>query len=568
MTIAYSHGLDMCKLSGSVFPSAMKPALASAIVTLMLNLLLYLDIVPSLTELSKEGMVFEDSAAWTGFSSLVGFLVVFRTSQAYTRFWDGCTACHMMRAEWFDACSSLCAFCKHSKSGEEAVLTFQNTLVRLFSMLHALALAEIEDCSGENETEAWKAAFGYELIDVEAIDTKSLKAIKECECKVELVFQWIQQLMVENIETGVLSIPPPILSRAFQELATGMVQFHDALKISTIPFPYPYAQCCDLFLVLHSVVTPFVMCQWVSRPWWAFILSFTQVFVLWCLNFISREIQNPFGTDANDIDSAELQCGMNKQLLLLLAPETKRTPTITRLTVKKRASNQKRNSMGEKKSFFAIWTNLESAETPGRRNSVSNALATNMAEAARTDEAKPVFSENEHDHIQEEAVLAQGSLFGGADLNDDMDSVYSGAEGQWEELPSSPGGRASRFATGRNQTHDGVPGITVERGWHATMMQISKAMGSSPRPDMLGRRSDESSDSEVNSNQEEKKQVVAPTVGGGIRFSASTTFNSPQSSRETCSSPRSQPSSNRSNARGSMQTSGPENTGDLESTEI
>jgi len=34
----------------------------------------------------------------------------------------------------------------------------------------------------------------------------------------------------------------------------------------------------------------------------AFIFVALQVFILWALNFIAIEIENPFGTDANDID--------------------------------------------------------------------------------------------------------------------------------------------------------------------------------------------------------------------------------------------------------------------------
>ena len=56
---------------------------------------------------------------------------------------------------------------------------------------------------------------------------------------------WMQTLMVEHHVNGVLSIPAPILSRSFQELSNGMVAFHDAIKLSCIPFPFPYAQTRD-----------------------------------------------------------------------------------------------------------------------------------------------------------------------------------------------------------------------------------------------------------------------------------------------------------------------------------
>lgn len=323
-----------------------------------------------LANLEGEDSVTRDNAVWSGFTFLVGFLIVFRTSQSYSRFWDGCTSTHHMRAEWFDGCSSLVAFCRHSKVDKELVGAFQNTLVRLFSMLHASALGEIEDsCNDEFES---VEAFKFELIDVEGIDEESLKAVKDSHAKVELIFQWIQQLIVENISTGVLSIPPPILSRSFQEIANGMVAFHDAMKISYIPFPFPYAQTCDFLLLLHWFIGPFVVSQWVTEWWWGFVFSFTQIFILWALNFIAVELENPFGMDANDIDGREMQLEMNEHLLLLMRPSTRRTPQLSAKV--QDLSLPDTHCVREQikhKSFCDVWHHMEDGEVVARRFSVA-----------------------------------------------------------------------------------------------------------------------------------------------------------------------------------------------------
>merc|ERR1719149_279004 len=108
-----------------------------------------------------------------------------------------------------------------------------------------------------------------------------------------------------------------------------MVEFHDAMKISYIPFPFPYAQVCDSLLILHWLVVPFVVSQWVTNPVWATIFGFVQVFILWALNFIAVELENPFGMDANDLDGHNMQMESNEHLLLLLQPSTERTPTLS-----------------------------------------------------------------------------------------------------------------------------------------------------------------------------------------------------------------------------------------------
>lgn len=321
--------LNVFKCSGSVFPLAIAIATPCACVTFAVKYCMQQGFFePYLS--GQENGILKDSSTWGSFMFLVGFLVVFRTSEAYSRFWDGCSATHQMRAEWFNAYSGLIAFCKGSSASPHITAEFQNTLVRLFSMLHAVALADIEDSNSDCIEEV--NAFTFELVDIEGIDEESLQTVRLSSAKVELVFQWIQQLIVENINTGVLRIPPPILSRSFQELADGMCQFNEAIKISTIPFPFPYAQTCDCLLLLHWLVTPFVVAHWVQEPLGGAVFSFMQVFIYWALNLIAVEIENPFGADANDIDVKSMQLDMNHRLLMLLTPETQRTPSLSDIT--------------------------------------------------------------------------------------------------------------------------------------------------------------------------------------------------------------------------------------------
>jgi len=314
-------------LKGSVFPQALVISVPSATFTCIFVALLNLEGAPLGDHFRHPESVMNNNAIWGGFTFLVGFLVVFRTSQAYARFWEGATSMHQMGAEWFDACSSLMAFCKHSSEPMYKVLEFQNLLIRLFSMLHAAALGEIQGAGeGKGFDISQVQAFGMELIDAASINDESMRAIRDNASRVELIFQWIQQYVVENIATGVLSIPPPILSRSFQEIANGMVHFHDCMKLSNIPFPFPYAQTADALLVMHWFLVPFVVSQWVQNPWWAFIFSFMQIFTFWTLNLIAVELENPFGTDTNDIDSMGMQLEMNEHLRMLLKEETRATP--------------------------------------------------------------------------------------------------------------------------------------------------------------------------------------------------------------------------------------------------
>lgn len=360
--ITYTSGgawylLKVFQVKGSVFPSALLVALPCTAFAAVLKILID---AGHMNVFASDDSILSETQAWSGFSFFVGFLVVFRTSQAYSRFWDGSSATHRMRAEWFDACSSLIAFCKHAKAENSAISKFQNTLVRLFSMLHACALAELEVLNADFEDANDALSYKFDLIDPEGFDEESLELIMRSDSKVELIFSWIQFHIVENIGTGVLSIPPPILSRSFQEIANGMVAFHEAIKIAYIPFPFPYAQTCDCLLILHWLVIPFVVSQWVTSPIWAGVFTFMQVFILWSLNFIAVEIENPFGMDDNDLDGHHMQGEMNRHLILLLSKSSARVP---RLQASAEKIEEVTNDNVRLGSFAETWAEMRAART-------------------------------------------------------------------------------------------------------------------------------------------------------------------------------------------------------------
>mmetsp|Transcript_102241 Transcript_102241/g.305225 ORF Transcript_102241/g.305225 Transcript_102241/m.305225 type:complete len:443 (-) Transcript_102241:54-1382(-) len=389
----FHHVCNLFHLGGSAFPFGIVVALPCALLACGLKVLMQQSVSRTWSSLQE---ILLDAAPWNGFSFLVGFLLVFRTSQSYTRFWDACQHTADMRAQWYDAAAALCAFCVHSQAAEEAVDTFKHTMVRLFSMLHALALGEMEDTDGSNII-----AFNVELLDPDGIDADSLRHLQEADCKVALLLQWMLVLIVTNIKTGVLSIPPPILSRVFQQIGNGMVALHQAIKISTIPFPFPYAQACDFLLVMHWMTTPVIVQAWTSSPVWAFVFSFVMVFIYWTLNATATGLENPFGTDANDLDYSELQNEMNRQLLVLLKTAAYRPPQLGKHKTaftrpKPRATAHAKAMNGPEtlgRSLYEVWRDLhlrkdapEAIDTLSSHNRTEDAFADGFTAEENTGE--------------------------------------------------------------------------------------------------------------------------------------------------------------------------------------
>ena len=115
---------------------------------------------------------------------------------------------------------------------------------------------------------------------------------------------WIQQLIASNLSSGILQIPPPLLSHVFLELNAGMKHYDNAHKISTEPW---YAHIITALLVVHWLLTPIVMYVWIANWIWSSTLTLAAVFSLWCINFVATEIEVPFRDDASGLPLKELQ---------------------------------------------------------------------------------------------------------------------------------------------------------------------------------------------------------------------------------------------------------------------
>jgi len=358
---SYHHILNLFKLRGSSSPFAFKVAIPCSVMSAVLKWLIQEDKM-SFMGWHQDQMSLVYNAPWNSFSFLVGFLIVFRTSQSYSRFWDACGCVAAMRSQWYDAASCLTAFVAHSTEDKESTMRFKHTLVRLVSVLHALALAEMEDNDG---LQAFMA-HGIELIDPDGLDRQSMKALQEADCKLAYMLEWMLTLIVTNISTGVLSIPPPILSRVFQQLGDGMVALHQGVMISTIPFPFPYAQACDFLLAFHWLLTPIIIQDWSSSPFWAFAFSFIMVFTYWSLNTIAIDLENPFGIDENDMDFAEMQQEMNRHLVVLLSPSAEHVPSLSpHVNLQADVGNRPRASRSKRppepkgaRTFRTVWADM------------------------------------------------------------------------------------------------------------------------------------------------------------------------------------------------------------------
>merc|ERR1712070_723321 len=119
-----------------------------------------------------------------------------------------------------NAVSSLIAFCNYDEARKSDTTQFQHFLVRLMSMLHCAALQQIASVDDDR----------FEIINPQGMDKDSLLwlSTKSPEVRCEVVLQWLQRLIVEAQSADTLMVPPPILTRAYQELSRGIITLHQS----------------------------------------------------------------------------------------------------------------------------------------------------------------------------------------------------------------------------------------------------------------------------------------------------------------------------------------------------
>ena len=73
-----------------------------------------------------------------------------------------------------------------------------------------------------------------------------------------------------------------------------------------------------MLLVLHWLLVPLQVNMATGTTTWTGILSFSQVLIVWTMIYVARELVNPFGLDANDLDGYSLQMHVDKSLTMLI----------------------------------------------------------------------------------------------------------------------------------------------------------------------------------------------------------------------------------------------------------
>lgn len=290
---------------------------------------------------------------------IVGFAVVFRTNLGWNRYWEAVGQLHVMYSKWGDAFAQLVAFTSvtcdmayeldtvESKQKAQRVEEIVEHAFRSFIVMSALAADRLthgdtsrmeqrahtgakwtdqivkrealrQNVDGETEIphlvvmgshrrsdegtvpiddmqNSWRSTYRVRQMPSSA----EMEILENSTDRTTVVMYWIiYDLAKVSCD---IAAAPPIQSRMYQELSNGMLGFNQCIKLADVPFPFPYAQMLTWLLCCFAAFIPIYVTVFSKSMYVSTILSFCLFQGIWGLNEVAKELENPFGTDENDI---------------------------------------------------------------------------------------------------------------------------------------------------------------------------------------------------------------------------------------------------------------------------
>lgn len=331
------------------------------------------------------------------FGIVVGYLLIMRLNMCVQRWDAGMSNLEAMEAKWTDAYTALMTFvqleiAKKKAEGDLAHLELLNKckclIIHCFSLLNALAVTSLAQSTGElygrvtkkgrenifhiqtipfamRDDDSGLVDFHKTLMNMKELDVKNHYASKEGWIKrvivigdisehemhalhlssrqAHLVYIWATELMTFLIGYKIVDIAPPLYTRCYQELSSGMLGFVHSIKSAALPFPVILTQLSYILLLMIMTFVPFLIEKFTESIVFTALLTFGSVFGMLMIHVIAVQLEMPYGEEFMDLPLLEMHTAFNRSLLLLyVCPDTYGHPMLDPLQdARKTCSAQK-----------------------------------------------------------------------------------------------------------------------------------------------------------------------------------------------------------------------------------
>lgn len=210
----------------------------------------------------------------------LGLLLVFRTNASFDRWWEG----RKLVGAMVNRTRDLARQVTHLVVGGEPLDVARRELVAMTASFFAVTRQHLR---GERDLAAVEAILGAPL-------RAALEPVKH---RPVVVLSWISGRLAVLARDGALT------EQRLASMDANVTALHDCLggceRILKTPVPFAYAQHIKTFLMVFTFTAPFAMVESLkgNTPVAAAVLAFA----LFGIDEIGVEIEDPFGTDPNDL---------------------------------------------------------------------------------------------------------------------------------------------------------------------------------------------------------------------------------------------------------------------------
>eukprot|EP00803_Ostreobium_quekettii_P004807 evm.model.scf_1129.1 EVM.evm.TU.scf_1129.1 scf_1129:2455-5702(-) len=135
--------------------------------------------------------------------------------------------------------------------------------------------------------------------------------------RVQVVYKWICDLILDRRREGGLRVEPPLLTRCFQVLSQGMEGYAQCRKLAETPFPFPYVQFIIGGLVAFSIMFSITVNSYIHVLPLNLAITFMTMICYFALNELAKDMEDPFIHAPNDLPIARYHYKFNERIVAM-----------------------------------------------------------------------------------------------------------------------------------------------------------------------------------------------------------------------------------------------------------
>lgn len=272
-------------------------------------------------------------------STLVSFLLVTRVKIAYDRFMssrkcvDDCLRCARSLIQFMNVFSMR----DHSKRAKDwrnevayrviilirvtfAALEFKESGVPAFesSMLRKKTKIRLREMLLLDDTVKGPSGMTYQKSKTHFLSHKLSSIADENSRAPKVTAYWLRMVIAQQKNFLENELPFQKESVLLDYVSNFLTAYSDLEKYFTTPFPFPFVQMGRTLLFVWMFTLPFAITNGIAKSAASMAIMFLLTYGFVGLEYVSMELDDPFGNDANDIDAVFLMSQTTQAIYFLI----------------------------------------------------------------------------------------------------------------------------------------------------------------------------------------------------------------------------------------------------------